>query len=265
MSGAMSRILLLILSVFAISIGASQIGRAAEADIICVQNELNSLGFDAGAPNGNLGPQTLKAAQAYIDDMTSKHPGWAMPLVTAELAAFWCKKVAEAHPQVAKHAQPAGKVSPKPVKAAKTASNEAKEVPVMALATRWIKTCNGEGARRLCTLQRRAVGAGGPDKAVFAFTGGPDGKSPYAMATVPADTLVLFDMTWQVDQQAPLAVTFSFCNETSCFADATSLPTAALKRGNTLTLTRKNLKNEDVSVKVDLSGFTKTFDAPGEQ
>jgi hypothetical protein len=72
----------------------------ADEAMKCVQSQLNDLGYDAGAPDGQIGKKTKAAAQAYITSMKENNPGWNMPLIEPSNARFWCEKVADAWPQV---------------------------------------------------------------------------------------------------------------------------------------------------------------------
>ena len=66
----------------------------------CVQSQLNELGYDAGAPDGQLGKRTKLAGLKYIEFMKANNPGWNMPPIDASNARLWCEKVAEAWPNV---------------------------------------------------------------------------------------------------------------------------------------------------------------------
>lgn len=79
--------------------------RAEQPGIRCVQNQLNALGFSSGTPDGTIGKQTRKAAEDYRAWMSggAGGKGWRQPALTALNGEFWCEKVGEAHPEVAKY------------------------------------------------------------------------------------------------------------------------------------------------------------------
>jgi hypothetical protein len=80
---------------------ASAASSLAEPAIECVQQELNALGFDAGAPNGTFSPKTFLSAEAYLRYMKANaEPGWTMPSLSVRNAEDWCSLVAQAHPKV---------------------------------------------------------------------------------------------------------------------------------------------------------------------
>lgn len=89
---------------FALCSGSSAM--AEQPGIRCVQNQLNALGFNSGKADGSIGAQTRKAAEDYRKWMSdgAGEKGWSQPALTALNGEFWCKKVGEAHPEVAKFA-----------------------------------------------------------------------------------------------------------------------------------------------------------------
>ena len=81
--------------------GANAAPDMSEAAIKCVQQELNSLGFDAGTPNGTFSPKTFLSGEAYLRFMkANSEPGWTMPSLSIHNAEDWCTLVAQAHPKV---------------------------------------------------------------------------------------------------------------------------------------------------------------------
>lgn len=76
-------------------------GRPVGKAIKCVQQELNSLGFDAGTPDGSFGPKTFLSAEAYIRFMRANaEPGWDMSSLSTRNAEDWCTLLAQSHPKV---------------------------------------------------------------------------------------------------------------------------------------------------------------------
>lgn len=93
--------------VFSISIAlwlvATSVAIAASDTVRCVQNELNDLGYDAGAADGLLGGKTISAGDKYIAYMKANNPGWNMPRLNKGNADHWCRSVASANSSVAKY------------------------------------------------------------------------------------------------------------------------------------------------------------------
>jgi hypothetical protein len=76
---------------------------AEQPGVRCVQDLMNALGFDAGAPDGLIGQKTIAATEAYRKWMSTSAggPGWAQPSLNRSNGEFWCDRVADAHPRVA--------------------------------------------------------------------------------------------------------------------------------------------------------------------
>ena len=75
---------------------------ADDAAVKCAQKQLNTLGFEAGLPDGIVGVKTFLAGERYIDFMTANaETGWKQPSLSAATAPLWCEKVAEAHAKTA--------------------------------------------------------------------------------------------------------------------------------------------------------------------
>ena len=74
--------------------------------------------------------------------------------------------------------------------------------------------------------------------------------------------LLPFGLTWQIDGDKPVRVPYMLCDPQSC---ATQLVineayVNSLKKGGKLTLTAKNRKNEDLTITINLAGFTAVYD-----
>ena len=83
-----------------------------------------------------------------------------------------------------------------------------------------------------------------------------------AVAAVPLGVLLPFGLTWQIDGGKPIRVPYMLCDPQSC---ATQLVineayVNSLKKGSKLTLTAKNRKNEDLTININLAGFTAVYD-----
>ena len=75
---------------------------SSAAAIVCVQDELNALGFNAGTADGVLGGKTQQAATAYVQFVKQTDAAFVMPAVTADNARMWCETVARQNPVVAR-------------------------------------------------------------------------------------------------------------------------------------------------------------------
>lgn len=98
----MKRIWLTAIAVLAALAISATMAQAAQPGMRCVQNQLNTLGFDAGTADGLIGAKTRAAAEAYREWMTTTNEGWAQPVLNGSNGQFWCHQISEAHPDVAK-------------------------------------------------------------------------------------------------------------------------------------------------------------------
>ena len=71
-------------------------------EVICVQKQLNALGYAAGVEDGKLGRDTKNASIAYLEFMRNREDGWNKPNLTRKNANFWCKQLASAWPKASK-------------------------------------------------------------------------------------------------------------------------------------------------------------------
>ncbi|MCS6759354.1 MAG: invasion associated locus B family protein [Candidatus Devosia euplotis] len=83
-----------------------------------------------------------------------------------------------------------------------------------------------------------------------------------AVAAVPLGVLLPFGLTWQIDGSKPVRMPYMLCDPTSC---ATQLVineqyVNSLKKGSTLKLTAKNRQNQDLTIEINLAGFTAAYD-----
>lgn len=86
----------------AIVAGASGAALADADAVKCAQKQLNTLGFQAGLPDGIVGVKTFLAGEMYIRFMTANaEPGWKQPSLGPNTASLWCERLAEANPAVA--------------------------------------------------------------------------------------------------------------------------------------------------------------------
>ncbi len=127
----------------------------------------------------------------------------------------------------------------------------------------WLKVCDPlDDGQRAC-IMRQVVLANGQFLGSFLLRDDPGQESRLlAVAAEPIGVLLPYGLTWQIDSSQPVRVPFMLCDPQSC---ATQLVineayVNSLKRGNVLRLTAKNRQNEDLTVEINLSGFTSVYD-----
>lgn len=127
----------------------------------------------------------------------------------------------------------------------------------------WLKVCDPLPDGQRACIMRQVVLANGQFLGSFLLRDDPGQESRLlAVAAVPLGVLLPFGLTWQIDGAKPIRVPYMLCDPTSC---ATQLVineayVNSLKRGNVLKLTAKNRQNQDLTVEINLSGFTATYD-----
>jgi hypothetical protein len=109
----------------------------AQPGILCVQTELNALGFNAGPADGAIGARTRQAAEQYRLWMSggAGPAGWNEPALTALNGETWCAKIAADHPEVAS-------LAPQPVEVTYSASGSGGlvasfDLPFKGVVTDW--------------------------------------------------------------------------------------------------------------------------------
>ena len=127
----------------------------------------------------------------------------------------------------------------------------------------WLKVCDPLPDGQKACLMRQVVLANGQFLGSFLLRDDPGQESRLlAVAAVPLGVLLPFGLTWQIDNAKPVRVPYMLCDTQSCSTQLVinEQYVNSLKRGATLTLTAKNRQNQDLSVEIDLSGFTATYD-----
>ena len=128
----------------------------------------------------------------------------------------------------------------------------------------WLKICDPlEDGKRACIMRQVVVTQNNQFLGSFLLRDDPGQESRLlAVAAVPLGVLLPFGVTWQIDGGKPIRVPYMLCDPQSC---ATQLVineayVNSLKKGSKLTLTAKNRKNEDLTITINLAGFTATYD-----
>ncbi|WP_404403948.1 invasion associated locus B family protein [Pelagibacterium halotolerans] len=128
----------------------------------------------------------------------------------------------------------------------------------------WLKVCDElEDGRQAC-IMRQVVTSGGVFTGSFLLRDDPSQESRLlAVAAVPLGVLLPFGLTWQIDGGKPVRVPYMVCDPQSCAAQLVinEAYIQSLKRGATLKLTAKNRRNEDITININLAGFTAVYDS----
>lgn len=130
-------------------------------------------------------------------------------------------------------------------------------------AQNWLKVCDPIADGKRACIMRQVVLANGQFLGSFLLRDDPGQQSRLlAIAAVPLGVLLPFGLTWQIDGGKPVRVPYMLCDPTSC---ATQLVineayVAALKKGSTLKLVAKNRQNQDLSININLAGFTTIYE-----
>ena len=130
-------------------------------------------------------------------------------------------------------------------------------------AQNWLKVCDPLADGKKACIMRQVVVANGQFLGSFLLRDDPGQESRLlAVAAVPLGVLLPFGLTWQIDGGKPIRVPFMLCDPTSC---ATQLVineayVNSLKKGGTLKLTAKNRQNKDLTITINLGGFTTVYD-----
>ena len=127
----------------------------------------------------------------------------------------------------------------------------------------WLKVCDPLADGQKACIMRQVILANGQFLGSFLLRDDPGQESRLlAVAAVPLGVLLPFGLTWQIDGAKPVRVPYMLCDPTSC---ATQLVineqyVNSLKRGSVLKLTAKNRQNQDLTIEINLAGFTATYD-----
>jgi invasion protein IalB len=146
--------------------------------------------------------------------------------------------------------------------AAEAAAADAAAAPGDA-SQNWLKVCDPLPDGQQACIMRQVVLANGQFLGSFLLRDDPGQESRLlAVAAVPLGVLLPFGLTWQIDGAKPVRVPYMLCDPTSC---ATQLVineqyVNSLKKGGKLKLTAKNRQNQDLTIEINLAGFTSAYD-----
>jgi invasion protein IalB len=151
-----------------------------------------------------------------------------------------------------------------PAAAAATPAATGAPVATPAPDENWLKVCDPIADGKKACIMRQVVVQNGAFLGSFLLRDDPGQESRLlAVAAVPLGVLLPFGLTWQIDTGKPIRVPFMLCDPQSC---ATQLVineayVNSLKKGGKLKLTAKNRQNQDLTIEIDLSGFTSAYDS----
>ena len=127
----------------------------------------------------------------------------------------------------------------------------------------WLKFCGDiDDGRKLC-LMRQIVYAQGEPIARFILRDNPADPSPLlVMASMPLGVTLPYGLRLQIDNGRDLILPYIACDSSMC--NVRTIVNEAfvnsLKRGAVLKLKAKNARGNDVTIEIDLSGFTAVYD-----
>jgi invasion protein IalB len=127
----------------------------------------------------------------------------------------------------------------------------------------WLKVCDPLPDGQEACIMRQVVLANGQFLGSFLLRDDPGQESRLlAVAAVPLGVLLPFGLTWQIDNAKPVRVPYMLCDQQSCSTQLVinEQYVNSLKRGGTLKLTAKNRQNQDLTIDINLAGFTATYD-----
>jgi len=128
----------------------------------------------------------------------------------------------------------------------------------------WLKICDPlKDGKRACIMRQVVVTPNKQFLGSFLLRDDPGQESRLlAVAAVPLGVLLPFGVTWQIDSGKPIRMPYMLCDPQSCASQlvVNEAYVNSLKKGNKLTLTAKNRKNEDLTITINLAGFTAVYD-----
>lgn len=128
----------------------------------------------------------------------------------------------------------------------------------------WLKICDPlKDGKRACIMRQVVVTSNKQFLGSFLLRDDPGQESRLlAVAAVPLGVLLPFGVTWQIDSGKPIRMPYMLCDPQSCASQlvVNEAYVNSLKKGNKLTLTAKNRKNEDLTITINLAGFTAVYD-----
>lgn len=131
----------------------------------------------------------------------------------------------------------------------------------------WLKVCNPLADGKKACMMRQVVLVNGVFIGSFLLRDDPSQESRLlGVGALPNGVLLPMGMLWQIDNDKPLRVPYILCDPQSCLAQTVVNETYVnkLKKGGTLKIIGKNKRNEDLTVEINLAGFTAVYDTDTE-
>ncbi|KHQ53137.1 His-Xaa-Ser repeat protein HxsA [Mameliella alba] len=72
---------------------------AQDPHVVCVQRQLDALGFDPGPADGAIGPQTRGALGRLVSETEAREALEVLPGLSARAALGWCREIARLYPE----------------------------------------------------------------------------------------------------------------------------------------------------------------------
>ena len=136
--------------------------------------------------------------------------------------------------------------------------------PVSDPKLNWLKVCDTLDDGQLACIMRQVVLNNGQFFGSFLLRDDPRaGKSQLlAIAAVPLGVVLLAGMRMQIDSGQPKAVPYMFCDRISCVMEIAvdERFVESLKKGGKLKLIAKTRQGTDLTVQIDLAGFTAVYE-----
>lgn len=127
----------------------------------------------------------------------------------------------------------------------------------------WLKVCGDlEDGQKAC-IMRQQVYAGGQFAGSFLLRDDPGQESRLlAIAAVPLGVMLPFGLVWQIDSGKQMRLPYVLCDPASCVTQVVidDNYVQSLKKGGVLKLIAKNRRNQDITIEIDLAGFTAVYD-----
>jgi invasion protein IalB len=195
------------------------------------------------------------APAAEGTDATPAAGGTATPAAPAEAAPA----AGEATP-----AAPAAGTTPAP--AAGNAAAPAQPIKVPEAVQAWAKFCDPDpkDQHKVCIVRKLVFSNASIVGSLVLRVDSKKGVPTLAVAAVPVGVVLKPGLRWQIDRGKPQVLPFWRCTPQSCESEQLVRPDFInrLRKGNTLSLTAKDVNNKDFVVKVSLAGFAAAYDNP---
>ena len=131
--------------------------------------------------------------------------------------------------------------------------------------SKWVKVCETDEGKQVCTVMQRLVGPGGDLVASVSVRQTPGSPKVQFIVSMPLGLSIKPGLFVQIDDKVKLPLKFGICLPAGCYAEIGSDQTLvnALKNGGGLTIVAASRTGKPVALPITLAGFTKAFDGKG--